>query len=189
MLSINDLKNGSFITLDGAPYQVLEVAHQHIGRGGSSIQTRIRHLKTGQVLSRNFKPADQFLEADVEKRSLIFLYEHRGDFVFSETDKPHNRFTLKIETVGENKKWLKKNIHVTALFYNGEILTLMVPIKMDFKVTDAPPGLQGDRSQAGSKSITIETGVILQVPLFINTDDTIRINTETGEYVGRVEKA
>lgn len=189
MLSINDLKSGSLIIMEGTPYQVLEVSHLHMGRGGSSVQTKIRNLKTGQTYNRNFKPADTFEEADVEKRPLRFLYSHRGEFVFTEPANKKTRFSLKEEAVGENTKWLKPNTELTAVFMGEELLNFIMPIKMDFKVTEAPPGIQGDRSSAGNKSATIETGAIIQVPLFINTDDVIRVNTETGEYVERVEKA
>ncbi len=189
MLSINDLEPGSLIELDGVPYQVLEVAHQHIGRGGSSVQTKIRHLKTGQVLSRNFKPADMFKEADVEKRPLKFLFQHRGEYTFIDPQKPNERFPVREEFIGENKKWLKPNTEITAVFFNEELLTIILPIKMDFEVTEAPPGVQGDRSSAGTKTATLETGAAVQVPLFINTGDIIRINTEKGEYVERVKKA
>jgi len=188
MLSINDLKNGSLILVDDLPYQVLEVAHQHIGRGGSSIQTKIRNIKTGQLLSRNFKPADMFEEADVEKKPLKFLYYHRDDYVFVEPDKTSVRYTLKEEAVGENRKWLKPNTQITALFFNDELYNVTLPIKMDLEVTEAPPGIQGDRSSSGSKSITLESGATIQAPLFINTGDIVRINTETGEYVERVTK-
>lgn len=189
MLSINDLEPGSLILIEGIPYQVLEVAHQHIGRGGSSIQTKIRHLKTGQVLSRNFKPADMFEEADVEKKPLKFLYHHRADFVFIEPTKPQNRITVAEDTVSEAVKWLKPNMELTGVFFNGELMSLILPIKMDFEVTEAPPGVQGDRAQSGTKSVTIETGTVVQAPLFINTGDIIRINTTTGEYAERVKKA
>lgn len=189
MLSINDLKNGSLVIIDNTPYQVLEVFHQHIGRGGSSIQTKIRHLKTGQVLSRNFKPADMFEEADVEKKPVVFLYSHRGEFVFADPENQKKRFSLKEEAVGENKKWLKPDTQFTALMHGEELLNFILPIKVDLKVVEAPPGLQGNRSQAGTKTVTLETGVMVQVPLFINSGDTIRINTEIGEYVERVEKA
>lgn len=189
MLSINDLKSGILITLDGAPYQVLEVAHQHIGRGGSSIQTKIRNIKTGQTLSRNFKPADMLEKADVEKRPLRFIYQHREEFVFINPNKPSQRLSVKEGLVGENKKWLKPNIELTGIFFEGELLILTLPIKIDFEVTEAPPGLQGDRSQAGNKSVIIETGTTVLTPLFINTGDIIRINTQTGEYVERVIKA
>lgn len=189
MLSINDLENGSLIIIEGAPYQVLEFAHLHMGRGGSSIQTKIRNLKTGQVYNRNFKPADSFEEADVQKKPVTFLYTHRGEFVFSDPAAPKNRFSLTQEKIGENMRWLKPNTPLTALVLGEELLNFILPIKMDFKVTEAPPGIQGDRSQSGTKAVTIETGTIIQVPLFINTDDVIRINTETGQYVERMEKA
>lgn len=201
MLSINDLKTGSLIAIDDAPFQVIEVAHQHIGRGGSSIQTKIRNLKTGQVLSRNFKPAYVFEEADIEKRPVKFLYQHRGEYVFMEPEKTsaslearpdvatrQNRFPVREEVIGENKKWLKPNIELTGVFFRGELITFIFPIKMDFEVTEALPGIKGDRSNAGNKSAIIETEAIVQVPLFINTGDIIRINTETGEYVERVKK-
>ncbi len=206
MLSINDLQSGSLIIIDGAPFQILEVAHQHIGRGGSSIQTKIRNVKTGQVLSRNFKPADKFDEANIEKRQTKFIYQHRGAYMFQDLPKPQesgrdpgskslgtkdpkNRFELSEDILGDSAKWLKPNIELTVLFLEEEPINVILPIKIDFKVTEAPPGIQGDRSSAGTKSVTLENGTIVQVPLFINQDDVIRINTETGEYAERVEKA
>lgn len=168
---------------------MLETAHLHMGRGGSSVQTKIKNIKTKQVLSRNFKSADMFAEADVEKRTLKFLYAHRGEYVFVEPTKSANRISVKEELVGDSRRWLKPNIELTGIFFDGSLLILQLPIKIDFAVTEAPPGLQGDRSQAGTKHVTLETGAAVQVPLFINTGDVIRVNTESGEYVERVKKA
>jgi len=189
MLSINDLKPGSLILIEKTPYQVLEVSHLHMGRGGSSVQTKIRNLRTGQVFNRNFKPADSFEEADIVKRPLKFIYSHRGEFVFQDPQDAKKRFPLPAEIIGENKKWLKSNLELTALFLDDKPISIQLPIKMDFKVVESPPGLQGDRSQAGTKTATLETGAVIQVPLFINEGDVIRVNTETGEYVERVGKA
>lgn len=189
MLTINDLKPGSLVIIDNTPYQILEVAHQHIGRGGSSIQTKIRNVKTGQVLSRNFKPADKFEEADIEKRPTKFIYQHRGAYMFQDPEDPKNRFELSKDMLGDNAQWLKPNIELTVLFLDEKPINVILPIKIDFKVTEAPPGIQGDRSNAGTKAVTLENGTVVQVPLFINQDDIIRINTETGEYAERVEKA
>ena len=160
MLSINDLKSGSLIIIEGVPYQVLEVSHLHMGRGGSSVQTKIRNLKTGQTYNRNFKPSDTFSEADVEKRPLKFLYHHRGEFVFEEPKNPTQqgetrpqkgrRFPLPEDVIGNNQKWLKPNTELTAVFMGEELLNLIMPIKMDLKVTEAPPGVQGDRAQSGT---------------------------------------
>lgn len=189
MLSINDLKNGLLIMIDGAPYEVLEIAHQHIGRGGSSVQTRIRNVKTGQVLSRNFKPADQFEEADIEKRKLTYLYGHRGNFVFTPIGEQKNRVTLAEDKISDKIRWLKPNIGVEAMFLGEEIIGIKLPIKIDYKVKEAPPGLRGDTAQGGSKTVVLETGAEVLVPLFINEGDIVKINTETGEYVERVNKA
>ena len=210
MLSINDLTNGMYIRIDGIPHQVLEVKHLHMGRGGSSIQTRIKNIKTGQVLSRNFKPADVFADADIEKRKVLFLYAHRGNFVFAEKESPKNsvshdatndestkqkadfqgknRFSLTEEQIGKAKQWLKPNTDIEALYSGDELIGITVPIKMDFTVTEAPPALRGDTAKSGTKLITIETGVSISAPLFINEGDMIRVNTETGEYDERVEK-
>lgn len=188
MLTINDLKNKMIVMIDGAPYQVLEVKHQHVGRGGSSVQTKIRNLLTGQTYARNFKPADTFAEADVEKRELMFLYGYRGDFVFAAKDKPAERFTLDAVKLGDTIQWLKPQTPITALFLEGELVDVSVPIKMDFKVIEAPPAIRGDTATGGTKTVTLETGAKVQTPLFLNEGDVIRVNTETGEYAERVSK-
>ena len=189
MLSINDLENGMYIGIDGILYQLLDVKHLHIGRGGSSIQTKIKNVKTGQVISRNFKPADTFESTDIEKRKVQFLYAHRGEFVFAQIKDKKKRFSLSENQIGEAKKWLKPNIEVEAMYRDEELLGITVPIKMDFKVIDAPPTLRGDTAKAGAKIITIETGATVSAPLFINAGDVIRVNTETGEYAERTSKA
>lgn len=189
MLSINDLKVGTYIVYENTPYEVLEAQHLHIGRGSSSIQTKLKNLKTGQVLSRNFKPADQFPEADIEKQKVKYLYHHRDEYWFSEESNPKNRFQLNEEQLGEIIHFLKPNTTVEALNFDGIIITVTLPIKMDFKVTEAPPAIRGNTAQGGTKTVTIETGAKITAPLFINEGDIIKINTQTGEYVERVEKS
>lgn len=187
MLSYTDLKKGTLFILDGEPYIVLGTDFVRMQQRKPVVQAKIRSLRSGKVLERTFQPSDTFEEAEVEKRPLTFLYAHRGDYVFS--DKTiKNRLTLKEMALGDKVNWLKPNTDLTAVFFKNELMAVELPIKVDFKVIEAPPGVQGDRSSAGTKSATIETGVVIQVPLFINTGDVIRINTETGEYVERVEK-
>ncbi len=188
MLTINDLKNKMIVMVDGAPYQLLEVKHLHVGRGGSSVQTKIRNLLTGQTFARNFKPADTFAEADIEKREIVFLYSHRGEYVFTAKGKPAERFTLTADKLGEAVQWLKPQTPVTALFLEETAVAVSLPIKMDFKVIEAPPGIKGDTATGGTKSVVIETGTKIQTPLFVNEGDIIRVNTETGEYAERVSK-
>lgn len=189
MLTINDLKNKIIVMIEGEPFQVLEVKHQHIGRGGSSVQTRLRNVLTGQVYSRNFKPADTFGEADVEKRELAYLYGHRGEFVFTAKDNKSERFTLTEEQMGDAALWLKPSAIVTALFLEGRLISITPPIKVELKVTEAGVGLRGDTVSGATKIVTLETGAKIDVPLFVNEGDIIRVNTETGEYAERVTKS
>ena len=189
MLTIHDLKSKMVVLIEGVPYAILEVKHLHMGRGGSSVQTRIRNLATGQVFSRNFKPADSFAEADLQKRELVYLYERRNEYVFAAKENPAERFSLAGEKIGEAAQWLKQNTAVTVLSLDGKLLTITPPIKVDLKVAEAPPGFKGDTATGGTKTVTLETGVKIQVPLFVNECDIIRVNTETGEYAERIQKA
>lgn len=189
MLSMNDLQHGSLIILEGGPFEVLEISHSHIGRGGSNTTARIRNCVSGQVLTRTFKQADAFQEADIEKKSILFLYGHRGEYMFCDPKDRSRRFPIPESVLGEKTKWLKPNIEVTAVMLEDKIISIVLPIKMDLKVTEAPPGLRGDTAQGGTKAVTLETGAVVSAPLFINPDDVVRVNTETGEYVERVKKA
>lgn len=188
MLSINDLTAGLYIVYENMPYQVLETQHLHIGRGSSSIQTKLKNLKTGQVLARNFKPSDQFLEANTLKNKVKYLYNHRNEYWFCEEKNQASRFKLSKNQLGEVIRFLKPNTIVEALNFRGEILNITLPIKMDFKVLEAPPAIHGNTAQGGTKTVTIETSASIAVPLFINEEDIIRVNTQTGEYVERMEK-
>lgn len=189
MLSYTELKKGVLFVKDSVPFEVLEANFSRMQQRKAVVQAKIRNLVTGKQQDITFQPSDQFEEANITKKTLVFLYEHRGDFVFVDPDNRQKRFMLNREQIADNKKWLKPDIIINALFFNENMLNFLVPIKMDFKVTEAAPGIQGDRATSGNKSATIETGAIIQVPLFIKTGDTIRINTETGIYVERVEKA
>lgn len=186
---MNDLKKDSIFILDGNPYVVLEARHLHIGRGGSSLQTRLKNLITGNILSRNFKQSDSFEEAEVKKLKAKYLYNHRQEYWFCEEVKPANRFMLTDNQIGEKEKYLKSNLIVEAIKFDEKIININLPIKVDYRVTEAPPGIKGDTAQGGTKLVAIETGAKISTPLFINEGDIIKINTETEEYVERVEKS
>lgn len=189
-LSYTDLKKGVRFTRDGDPYEVVESNFLRMQQRKAVVQTKIKNLRTGKLYDVSFRASDELEEAELEKRPLIFLYSHRAEFTFADPKERSRRFPLSgKEAVGEKERWLKPNTEVTALFFKGKIINFSLPVKMDFKVAEAPPGVQGDRSQSGTKSVTIETGTTVQTPLFINTGDIIRVNTETGEYAERVEKA
>ncbi len=188
MLSMNDLKKGTLFLLDGQPYIVLEVAHLMMGRGGSVLQTKIKNLVTGATVSRNFKQADKFEEADIQRKKFVFLYAHRGEFCFVDEKDRAKRVLLTEDEVGEQRKFIKPQTIVDVEFFNEKVLRIILPIKMDLKVTEAPPSMKGNTAQGGTKTVALETGATIQTPLFINMGDTIRVNTETEEYVERVEK-
>lgn len=187
MLGMNDLKNGSFVVINNDPFVVLEIKHLHMGRGGSSVQTRIKNLRTGQVLEKNYKPADQFEEAAVEKTTAKFIYSHRGEFWFADI-KTNARFSLNHDIISDYEFYLKSNLEITALKFKDKIINIELPVKVDYKVVEAPPAVRGNTAQGGTKSVVVESGAKVAVPLFINEGDIIRINTQTGEYVERVEK-
>lgn len=188
MLTVNDLQKDTIFMLDGAPHRVLEVHHKKMARQGASIQTKLKNLITGATLSRNFMGAGRFEEAEIEKRGLIFLYEHRGEYAFIEPDDRSKRFMVKESQLGDERQFLKPNLEVSAEFFEGEIIRIVLPIKVEYKVIEAPPGVRGDTVSGGSKQVVIESGATIQTPLFIDEGDIIRVNTERGEYAERVSK-
>lgn len=189
MITYTELKKGTLFVMNGDPYEIVDSSFSRMQQRKAVVQAKIRNLITGKMVDTTFQASDQFEEADVKKKMLLFLYVHRGEYVFTDPDNRQQRFSLDEAQVGDHKKWLKPNTQITALFFDERLLNFVLPIKMDFKVTEAAPGIQGDRATSGTKSATLETGAVIQVPLFINTDDIVRVNTEIGTYVERVEKA
>jgi elongation factor P len=188
MLSHSDLKKGIEFILDDQPYEVVDSSFVFKGRGGSVVQTKIKNLITGNVISRTFHATDSFKEADIEMIEVKFVYSHKDKYVFSEVDNSSNRFELPKEVIGEGVVFLKSNEIVSGLSFNGKIINVSPPIKVQLEVTEAPPGVRGDRAQGGTKVVTLETGAQIDVPLFVEMGDIIEVNTELGEYVKRIDK-
>lgn len=189
MLSYTDLKKGILFIKDGDPYEVLESNFSRMQQRKAVVQTKIKNLRTGKLYDTTLQASDSFEEANVQKKPLIFLYSHRGEHVFIDPKNRSARFLLDETALGEDKKWLKPNTEVIALFFEEKLINFTLPVKMDFKVVETPPWMRGGRATQGTKSATLETGAIVQVPPFINEGDIIRVNTETGEYAERIEKA
>jgi elongation factor P len=186
MLSPNELKRGVKFIFQGEPAEILEAKFLFKGRGQSVVQVKIKNLLTGSVVSKTFHPSETFEEADISKIEAKFLYEHREQYVFCQKEDPSKRFTLAVAKIGEQKQFLKAGQIVEGLFFEGEIINISLPIKLSLKVIEAPPGLQGDRAQAGTKVITLESGAKIAAPLFIKEGDVVEVNTETGQYVRRI---
>jgi len=185
-LEINEIQKGMIIGIEGTPYKVLELKHLHLGRGGAILQTKLKNLIEGNVIEKNFKPSDEIEEVEIEKIKLKFIYSHRGNFVFQRIDN-HQRFNLKEDLIGEKKDYLKPNLEVEGYLFKEKLIEISLPLKVDLKVIEAPPGIKGDTKQGGTKTVILETGKKINVPLFIKTGDIIKVNTEKGEYVERVK--
>jgi len=187
MLSYFELRKGVKFILNGEPYEVLEF--QQVGKAQDVFvaQTKIKNLINGKILEKSFHQSDVFEETELNKIEIKFLYSHRGKFCFYEAQNPKVRFELTEEQIGSGAKFLKQNQILIGIKFQGKIINIILPIKVQLKVTEAPPGVKGERAQAGTKPVTLETGAIINVPLFVGQGDIIEVNTETGEYVRRVE--
>ncbi len=185
-LAYTDLAKGTLFIMDGAPYEVLESHFSRMQQRKAVVQTRIRNLITGKMLDRNFQPSDSFEEAEIDRKSAMFIYVSKGEYWFHEEGNPKNRFSLDAELLGDRGQFLKPNTLITTWVFKEKVIKIDLPIKMDYKVIEAPPSIKGNTAQGGTKSVVIEGGAKLNVPLFINEGDMIRVNTETGQYVERV---
>jgi len=188
MLTHNDLKKGVQFIMDKQPCEVLESSPIKKAQSRAIIQTRIKNLITGAIYDNNFHQGDSFQEAKIERKEIKFLYSHRDKFFFCEKENPSKRFELTAEIIRDNAKFLKQNEIIEGVYFNDSIINISLPIKVQLKVTQSPPGLMGDSAQGATKSVELETGAEINVPLFIEENDIIEVNTETGQYVKRTEK-
>lgn len=174
--------------MNGEPYEVLETNFVRMQQRKPVVQGKIKNLLTGKVVSRTFHQSENFEEAEIEKKEAVFVYEHRGKYIFSEPGNAGARFELDENTIGEQTKFLKPNTTVTRYIFNDKVINIALPIKIDYLVKEAPPNIKGDTATGGNKIVTLENGLEMAVPMFINQGDTIRVNTQIGEYTERVGK-
>lgn len=191
-LDYNEITNRKIVIIDDEPFEVLSSHVFRMQKRKPVNQTKLRSLISGRMMERSFHAAEKVDEADITTRTVKFLYMNRGEFWFCELNDPSKRFSLSGNVVGESGNYLKANTEVDLKIFTldeeDKIIGVKVPIKMELLVKEAPPSIKGDTAQGGNKVVTLETGATVNVPLFINQGDVIRINTETGEYVERVTK-
>ncbi len=185
MLNANELRKGTTFMLDGEPYIVLEYQHYKPGRGNAIIRTKIRNLRTGAIIPRNFLSGDRFQEAPVERRTMQYLYTDGEFFYFMDTE-TYDQYSVRADLVGDKAGYLKEGAEYSLSLLDNEPLDVELPSAVELKVVDAEMAIAGDTATGASKRVTCETGLEVQVPLFINVGDTIRVDTRTGEYVTRV---
>lgn len=187
MLSYFDLRKGVQFVLEGEPYEVLEFQQMKKAKSVVVAQTKIRSLITGKVFEKNFHQRETFTEAEIDKVEIKFIYEHKGRFCFSEIQNSSKRFELTEEQIGPGAKFLKPNQSLTGIKFQDKIINVILPVKVQLRIIEAPPGVKGSRAQAGTKTVILETKAKINVPLFIEEEDIIEVNTQTGEYIRRIE--
>lgn len=185
MLSLTDLKTGVNFLLDNQPHQVLSAQHSKQGRGGAIMRTKIKNLFSGTIIERTFKGNKEFEEAEIEQRKAQFLYKEGANYYFMDSAS-FEQFSFSEQQIGQNKNYLKEGLEVEILNFQGQPINLNLPIKINLQVTYTEPGFKGNTQSATFKPATLETGVQIQVPLFIKVGDIIRVDTRTGEYIERV---
>ncbi len=191
MLQYNEIREKKIIIYNDEPCEVVESHVARTQQRKPQNQVKLKSLISGKTIAATFHVSEQADEADITKREVTFLYQNKGEFYFCDPEEKSNRFKLEENLIGNASKFLKQNGNVTALVWTNEddeekIIKISLPIKIEFKVKDAPPAVRGDTSKGGNKIITLENGATLNAPMFINEGDIIRVNTETGEYVERV---
>jgi elongation factor P len=189
ILSYNDIVQKKVIEYNNEPYEVLSSHVFRMQQRKPVNQTKLRNLISGKVTEISFHQNETVPEADIEMMPATYLYSNRGESWFAQAKNPKNRFSFSEDAVGTQVKWLKTNSLIEVMLYKEKPVLIKIPIKVELKVTDAPPAVKGDTATGANKLITLETGATVNTPLFINEGDILRINTESGEYTERVEKA
>jgi len=185
MLSINNLKVGTKIKINDEPFEVLEVQHSKLGRGGAILRTKIKGLISGSILEKNYKGSDKFEEAILEQTNAQYLYRQKDDFYFMD-EKTFQQFTLSEKQLSEAKNYLTEGMSVKILNFENQPIKVSLPPEVNLKVVEAPPGIKGNTAEGGTKIVTLETGMKITVPLHIKNEDTIKIKTGSGKYVGKI---
>ena len=185
----NNISTKKTVIMDGDPYLVLTSNISKKDRQKASNAVKMKNLRTGGVVDRTFHQSDVLEEAEIEKRDVKFLYENRGEYWFCNPDNPADRFNLSEDVVGQLGKYVTGNSIVEAVVFEDKIMSINTPIKVELKVKEAMEAVKGNTSSSALKEVTLETGATLMVPMFINQGDKVSINTESGQYSERVEKA
>lgn len=185
MASTNDLKNGMTLNLDGQLWNVVEFQHVKPGKGGAFVRTKLKNVLSGKVVDKTFNAGVKVDVATVDKRSMQYLYKEGSDFVFMDTE-TYDQLHVSAETVSDAANFMLENQEATVALNEGNPLYVELPAAVELQITYTEPGLQGDRSTGGTKPATLETGYQIQVPLFITSGEKVKVDTRTGDYLGRV---
>ena len=185
MIDANDLRPGSIFELDGEIFEVTSFQHQKIGRGGATIKTKLRNLRSGSTIDRTFTSNDRFQDVRLESRQVQYLYRDGSLYYFMDTE-TYDQPVLTQDALGDKVDYLTENMTLQLAMYENEAIRIDLPVTVDLEVTDTPPAFKGDTASGSTKKATLETGIVVDVPFFIEMGNVVRVDTRTNEYVTRV---
>jgi elongation factor P len=184
-ISTNDLKNGITLEIDNVLFQVVEFQHVKPGKGGAFVRSKLRNLRNGAVIDRTFNAGIRVEQAVLDKKDMQFLYRDGDEYVFMDMES-YDQQNVPPVALGPAADYMVENSVAIIAFYNGEIVTVEIPASVELTITETEPGIQGDRVSGARKPATLETGKVIQVPLFINIGDRVKVDTRSGDYITRV---
>ena len=184
-ISTNDLKNGMTLDLEGGLFQVVEFQHVKPGKGGAFVRTKLRNVRLGTTVEKTFRADEKVEQAVIDKREMQYLYPEGDEYVFMDTQS-YDQLQVPVKSLGDAAGFLLEGNTAVLQMYKDEIVGVDLPAAVEMDITYTEPGLQGDRSSAGRKPATVQTGLTVQVPLFVNTGDRIKVDTRSGDYITRV---
>lgn len=184
MITTAQFKNGMAIQLNGTLYSIIEFQHVKPGKGGAFVRTKLKNIKIGTVVEKTFRAGEKVEEAFIEQKKWQYLYR-KGDEYFFLDSESFEQTQVNREVLKDGVKFLKEGMEITASLYKEQIIDLSLPIFTELKIEHTEPGIRGDTAKSSGKPAKLETGTVIQVPLFINTDDIIKVDTRTGAYAGR----
>lgn len=184
MISVTDLRTGTKVTMDGGLWECVEYQHQKIGRGGAKVVAKFRNLESGGTVERSFNSGEKLQDIFIDYRNLQYLYNDGEIFTFMDTE-TYEQPTLTAAQMGDAAQWLKENIEVAVDYYQDRPLKVTLPNTVELKIVQTDPGVKGDTVSGGSKPAVLESGATVNIPLFVEEGEVIRVDTRTGEYLGR----
>lgn len=183
-ISTNDLRNGMTLDLPDGLFSVVEFQHVKPGKGGAFVRTKLKNVRTGAVIEKTFRADERVEQAIVEKREMQYLYSDSSDYVFMDTVS-YDQIQVPESSLGDASKYLKESDNAVLQMYGSEIVGVELPASVELTIATTDPGVQGDRVSGARKPATLETGLVIQVPLFVNTGDRVKVDTRSGEYITR----
>lgn len=184
MISVNDLRTGLTLEIDGEIYSVVDFLHVKPGKGAAFVRTKLKNIRSGTTQERTFRAGERVARAHIETKQMQYLYNSGSDYFFMDTN-TYDQIALQADDLGDAPKYLLENMTIGIQFYQGQAVGVDLPTTVNLKVVHTEPGFRGDTAQGATKPATLETGITVQVPLFVEQDEVIKVDTRTGEYLSR----